>query len=74
MKIEDLYFDLPSAPVDEENWDLETWRKEHPMDYFKALHILGMADIGAAQAEIFKQIYQVIRLHVPDILYKYYSL
>ena len=74
MKIEDLYFDLPSEPVDEENWDLETWRKEHPMDYFKALHILGMADIGAAQAEIFKQIYQVIRLHVPDILYKYYSL
>ena len=74
MKIEDLYFDLPSEPVDEENWDLETWRKEHPMDYFKALHILEMADIGAAQAEIFKQIYQVIRLHVPDILYKYYSL
>lgn len=74
MKIEDLYFDLPLEPVDEENWDLETWRKEHPMDYFKALHILGMADIGAAQAEIFKQIYQVIRLHVPSTLYKYYSL
>ena len=74
MKIEDLHFDLPTDPVDEENWDLETWRKEYPMDYFKALHILGMADIGDAQAEIFKKIYQVVRLHVPDVLYKYYSL
>lgn len=74
MKIEDLHFDLPAEPVDEENWDLETWRKEYPMDYFKALHILGMADIGDAQAEIFKKIYQVVRLHIPDVLYKYYSL
>ena len=69
-----MRFDLPAEPVDEENWDLETWRKEYPMDYFKALHILGMADIGDAQAEIFKKIYQVVRLHVPDVLYKYYSL
>ena len=74
MKFENLYFDLPTEPVDEESWDLETWRREHPMDYFKALHILAMADIGDAQAEIFKTIYQIIRLHVPNILYKYYSL
>lgn len=74
MKIEDLYFDLPTEPVDEENWDLETWRRDNPMDYFKAMYILGMADIGASQAEVFKAIYQVVRLYVPTILYKYYSL
>lgn len=74
LKIEDLHFDFPSEPVDEENWDLDTWRKEHPMDYFKSLYILGMADIGDAQAKAFKAIYQIARLHVPDVLYKYYSL
>lgn len=74
MKIEDLHFSLPTEPIDEANWDLETWRRENPMDYFKALHILGMADPGEAQAEIFKTIYQVVRLHVPNVLYKYYSL
>lgn len=74
MKIENLHFDLPTEPVDEEKWDLEIWRKEHPMDYFKALHILNMADSGAVQAEVFKTIYQVVRLHVPNVLYKYYSV
>ncbi len=74
MKIEDLHFDLPPDPVDEKNWDLETWRKEHPMDYIKAIHILNMAENGIVQAEVFKTIYQVTRLHIPDVLYKYYSL
>ena len=70
MKIEDLHFDFPTEPVDEENWDLETWRRENPMDYFKAMYILGMANIGASQAEAFKAIYRVVRLYVPSILYK----
>lgn len=74
MKVEDLHFDLPSEPVDEENWDLETWRREHPMDYFKALHILNMANNSEIKAEIFKAIYRIVRMHVPDVLYKYYSL
>ncbi|MGN0786958.1 MAG: DUF2971 domain-containing protein [Christensenellales bacterium] len=74
MKIEDLHFDLPTEVVDEENWDLEKWRKEHPMDYFKALHILNMSDDSIVKAEVFKAIYRVIRMHIPDVLYKYYSL
>lgn len=74
MKIEDLHFDLPTETIDEENWDLEKWRKEHPMDYFKALHILNMSDDSIVKAEVFKAIYRVIRMHIPDVLYKYYSL
>ena len=68
MKIEDLHFDLPTETVDEENWDLEKWRKEHPMDYFKALHILNMSDDSIVKAEVFKAIYRVIRMHIPDVL------
>lgn len=71
MKIEDLHYDLPSEAVDEENWELDKWRKEHPMDYFKALHILNMSDNNA---EVFMTIYRIIRMHIPDVLYKYYSL
>lgn len=74
MKIEDLHFDLPTEPIDEKNWDIDVWRKNHPMDYFKALHILNLADVGENQAELFKTIYKIIRLHVPSTLYKYYSL
>lgn len=74
MKIEDSHFDLPTETGDEENWDLEKWRKEHPMDYFKALHILNMSDDSIVKAEVFKAIYRVIRMHIPDVLYKYYSL
>ncbi len=74
MKIEDLHYDMPEDPVDEENWDIETWRREHPMDYFLAMYILNKADIGYAQAEMFKTIYKIVRFHVPDVLYKYYSL
>lgn len=74
MKIEDLHFDLPTEAVDKENWNLEKWRREHPMDYFKAMHILNMSDNSIVKAEVFKAIYQVIRMHIPDVLYKYYSL
>lgn len=74
MKIEDLHFDLPSEPIDEENWNLEQWRKENPMDYFKAMYILNMADNTTTKTEVFKAIYRVVRLHIPDVLYKYYSL
>ena len=74
LKIEDLHFDLSSAPIDEKNWNLEQWRKENPMDYFKAMYILNMADNSTAKAEVFKAIYQVVRLHIPDGQYKYYSL
>lgn len=74
MKIEDVHFDLPTEPIDEKNWNLEKWREENPMDYFKAMYILNLANHSVAKAEIFKTIYRIVRLHIPDTLYKYYSL
>lgn len=66
LKIEDLHLDLPTQPVDEKNWDLEKWRNENPMDYFKAMYILGMANHHILKAEIFQTIYKIIRLYIPD--------
>ena len=74
LKFEDFQFDLLSKSVDEQNWDREKWRKENPMDYIKAVRVLDMALDNATRAELFQTIYQIVRLHIPDVLYKYYSL
>ena len=74
MKIEDLHYDLSSAVTDDGNWNIETWRKDFPMDYLKAIYILNMATNGIVQSEVFKAIYRITRLHIPNTLYKYYSL
>ena len=75
MKIEDLQYDLSSGTaVDENNWNREQWIKEYPIDYFKMLFFLCQSEDGAAQTELFKTLYQIIRLYIPDSLFKYYSL
>lgn len=74
MKIEDLYYDLTIVPVDKSNWDLEQWRKDYPMDYLKSIYILNMAAHPLVQSEIFKAIWRVAQMHIPDVLFKYYSL
>lgn len=74
MKIEDIRFDMPKEPVDEKDFDVEKWRKENPMDYLKAMYIISTATNAIVKNEIFKTIYQVTRLHIPDTLFKYYSL
>lgn len=74
LKIEDLHYELPTEPVDEENWDVETWRKEKPMDYFLAMYLLNASQNNEVKADVFKTIYRIVRFHVPDVLYKYYSL
>ncbi len=81
MKIEDLSFDLPTAPIEEKNFDLEKWRKETPMDYLKALYIIFESDkivdgvpSEIARAVAFQAIYKVSRQYIPDTLYKYGSL
>lgn len=73
-KIEDLVLEMPIEKIDENNWNLEEWRKKYPMDYYKALRILLEANNGIVATEIFKAIYQITRLHVPEVLYKYFSL
>lgn len=65
---------MPTEEIDEKNWNIEEWREKYPMDYYKALRILSEADNGIAVTEIFKTIYKITRLHVPEELFKYYSL
>ena len=65
---------MPPEKIDEKNWNLEDWRKKYPMDYYKALRILLEANNGDAATEMFNAIYQITRLHVPEVLFKYYSL
>lgn len=47
------------------------YREEHPMDYIKVLEILNKY---SKEPNAFQIIYKVIKIHVPDIIYKYYSL
>lgn len=80
MRIEDLEFSVAEAAVDEQNWDQEKWRQENPMDYLKALYlIISSGDwVQGVPREIamqvaFESVYKVTRLHIPDVLYKFYS-
>lgn len=54
-----------------EEFDLEKWRLERPMDYIGAIDLINQA---ANKEEVFWWIYQVTRLHLPNRLYKYCSL
>ena len=74
MKIENIEYDIPDKVVDENDFDLEKWRKESPMDYLKAMFILNKATSGDVRNEAFKTIYRITRLYIPDTLYKYFSL
>ena len=73
MKIEDLQYPLSSQPVDEDNFDIEKWRKENPVDYFKCLFLLEHIQ-STGKDSAFQIIYRVMRLYLPNMLYKYYSL
>ena len=73
MKIEDLWYEIPSQSVDSKNFDIEKWRKETPMDYLKAMCILNKAQ-GPIKDIIFKEIYKITRLYIPDVLYKFFHL
>ena len=74
MKIEDLHYDLTQVPIDDANWNLEQWRKDCPMDYLKAIYILNMATHPIVQREVFTAIWRITQMHIPDVLFKYYSL
>jgi len=71
MKIEDINYSIPDEPISEKDFDIEKWRSENPMDYLKAIFLINMT---SNKNEVFKTIYKVTRLHIPDMLFKYYSL
>lgn len=75
MRIEDLQYDFsPKPPVDEKNCNKEQWLKENPIDYYKMIYVLNQADSSVAQTEVFKTIYKIVRLYIPQVLFKYCSL
>ena len=71
MKLEDIQYTIPEKPIDEENFDIEKWRVDNPMDYLKAMLLINTS---SNKNEVFKTIYKVTRLYIPDILFKYFSL
>lgn len=54
-----------------EKFDLEKWRNENPMDYILAMDLINQAQ---NKNEVFKIIYKITRLHLPDVLFKFISL
>lgn len=55
----------------ENNFDIEKYRVEQPMDYIKAMKLIMSC---SNKNDVFKAIYQITRLHIPNMLFKYYSL
>lgn len=54
-----------------EEFDVEKYRKENPMDYLKVITLLNEHH---SNPFIFETIFKITRLHIPKLLYKYYSL
>ena len=73
MKIEDIPIPAPKI-VDENNIDLEKWRREVPINYYELARFLTISNHPLVKNEVFKTIYQAVQLHIPETLYKYISL
>ncbi len=56
MKIENIKISIPKRRLSERS-EIEEWRNETPMDYFKAVAILNKATSPIASVEVFKAIY-----------------
>ncbi len=60
-------------PIESSTWNQEQWSKESPMDYIKAVKVINSFPVEIRQ-EIFKQIFTITRLYLPEILYKFHSI
>lgn len=81
MRIEDLSYPITHNQVDEKNFDVEKWRQSHLMDYFQALYMMmelpkktPTIPTNISTAMVFDKIFRVTRLHIPNLLFKFYSL
>ncbi len=74
MRIEDIKLEPNTRKVDEKNWNIDKWRSEYPSDYIKMATLLLQSEEPLVRDEIFKTLYKITRLYIPDVLYKYYSL
>lgn len=57
----------------EEIFDIEQYRKENPMDYLKAINLIIERKSDIERNVVFDSLYKITRVHIPEILYKYYS-
>lgn len=81
VKIEDINYTLPTAQISEKDFDKVKWLENNPIDYFKLIYVLfnttnnSPKDIPReiAMDIAFQAMYPVIRLYIPDILYKFCS-
>lgn len=55
----------------EEEFDIEKWRATRPMDYILAIDLVNRA---VDKNEVFMSIYDITRMYLPNVLYKYCSL
>lgn len=82
MKIEDINYTLPTAEIAEKDFNKEKWLQDHPIDYFKLIHVLFNTTKNAptdvprdfVMNVVFELLYPVTRLYIPDTLYMFYSL
>ena len=74
MRIEDIIIESNIKKIDEKNWEINKWRKEYLVDYFKMSALLLKPEESILRDEVFKALYKVIRLYIPDTVYKYYAL
>lgn len=82
MKIEDIKYTLPTTQIAAEDFDKEKWLKENPIDYFKMVYLLLTSTNNVPtnmphsilMDATFKTLYSIIRLYLPDTLYKFCSL
>ncbi|MBZ9609952.1 DUF2971 domain-containing protein [Clostridium estertheticum] len=52
-------------------FDIKKYRAETPMDYLKAIKLINE---DPHNGEVMNAIYRVTRLHIPDLVFKYYTL
>lgn len=64
---------IESNEIDAEQWDREKWSRDNPMDYIKAVKVLNSYPSDMA-SYLFKDIFKITRLHIPEVLYKFYSV
>ncbi|WP_199613806.1 DUF2971 domain-containing protein [Paenibacillus alkalitolerans] len=53
------------------DFGLDKYREEHPMDYLKAIELINSDPYNSLVSDT---IYKITRLHIPDTVYKYFSL
>lgn len=54
-----------------ENFDRDKWKRDNPINYIKMVNLILTS---TNKDFVFRELYKITRLYIPDTLYKYYSL